>query len=323
MMGAESPPILHVLAPAKLNLYLEVGGRRPDGFHEIDSIFHEVTLYDRLEIEATSDGEIRLEEKGIAEAEQNLVHRAARKLKESGLVRDPRKGARIRLEKTIPQGAGLGGGSSDAAATLRALARLWDIPHDTRALHGIAAELGSDVPFFLTGGTCRCRGRGEEVTSWNDAFSHEDPLHFVLVYPRFPVPTKLAYEALARSREGEFALTPSSTLDSMPPTVARTRFGSGQLFFNRFQGVVYPAFPELKGIHARLSEEPFLKVLMSGSGSTIYGVCRDGGVASGLARKLEATLAADVYAVRTAPRSSPDSPSPHMRSRGGFPGPEE
>jgi len=99
----------------------------------------------------------------------------------------------------------------------------------------------------------------------------------------------------------------------MRPTVARTRFGSGQLFFNRFESVVYPAFPELKGIHARLSEEPFLKVLMSGSGSTIYGVCRDADDASGLARKLEATLAADVYAVRTAPRSSPDFPSPDAR----------
>jgi 4-diphosphocytidyl-2-C-methyl-D-erythritol kinase len=315
--------VARVRAPAKLNLFLEVGGRRADGFHEIDSVLHEVTLHDEIEIEATGDGEIRLEEKGIAEAEKNLVYRAAAKLKESGLVRDSRKGARIRLEKRIPQGAGLGGGSSDAAATLRALARLWGAVEDPGALHRIAAELGSDVPFFLTGGTCRCRGRGEEVTSWNDAFSHEDPLHFVLVYPRVPVPTKLAYEALARSRGVDFALTPSSVLDSMHPTVARTRFGSGQLFFNRFESVVYPAFPELEGIHARLNEEPFLKVLMSGSGSTIYGVCKNADEASGLARKLGAELAADVYAVRTAPRSSPDLPSPHVRPRGGFPGNEE
>lgn len=316
MLWEESGSTIRVRAPAKLNLYLEVGARRPDGFHEIDSVLHEVTLYDEIEIEATLDGAIRLEEEGIAEAEKNLVYRAARKLKESGLARDgSRAGARIRLRKGIPEGAGLGGGSSDAAATLAALARLWsiDLPDE---LSRLAAELGSDVPFFLTGGTCRCRGRGEEITSWNEAFSDASPLHFVLVYPRIKVATKMAYDALAASRGGDFALTPSSPLDSMPATVARTRFGSGQLFFNRFESVVYPAFPELKVVHARLSEEPFLKVLMSGSGSTVYGVSRDAGAAEGLARKLRVDLAADVYAVRTAPWSpGPHSSGPHSGGR--------
>src|SRR5688500_2274425 len=109
------PGGLRVLAPAKLNLHLAVGGLLPGGFHEIDSLFHAVTLHDELEIISRDDGEVRLEEEGIAVGEKNLVYQAARKLRESGLrPASGHPGATIRLRKRIPQGAGLGGGSSDA-----------------------------------------------------------------------------------------------------------------------------------------------------------------------------------------------------------------
>src|SRR5262245_17817690 len=121
---------LKVWAPAKINLYLEIGPPRADGFHEIDSVFQSVTLYDELELEKTSDGRLSLEEDGIAEGEKNLVLRAARRLQRwleehgsLGALGSP--GAHIRLRKKIPEGAGLGGGSSDAAAALLALPRLW------------------------------------------------------------------------------------------------------------------------------------------------------------------------------------------------------
>jgi len=298
-MRIESTPNggIRVLAPAKLNLYLEVGPRRSDGFHEIDSLFHAVTLFDELEFDPLPAGEIRLEEDGIAAGEKNIVLKAAHLLRRSiGPRAEKEIGVRIRLRKGIPEGAGLGGGSSDAAATLVGLSSLWGW-RSGYELFRLAAELGSDVPFFLVGGTARCRGRGEIVSSWASAFDGGRPLHFVLVYPRLKVPTKVAYEMLDASRGHAFALTAPSPLDSMPPASIRARLESGGLFFNRFEDVVYSSFPALGDLHACLSKEPFVKVLLSGSGSTIYGVCRDGEEARRLAQRLSATLAAEVFAV--------------------------
>jgi 4-diphosphocytidyl-2-C-methyl-D-erythritol kinase len=295
---------LRLFPPAKLNLYLEVGPLRSDGYHEIDSVLQTVTLHDELDLEPTTDGKVLLEEVGIAEAERNLVYRAALRLKESGLAAGlDRAGARLRLKKKIPEGAGLGGGSSDAAAALLGLAVLWGI--EVRAdLHRFAAELGSDVPFFLTGGTCRCRGRGDLVSSWNEAFAAAPPLHYVIVYPRLKVSTRRAYEAIDEER-GPHALTAPSPLDSMPPAMARARFGEGQLFFNRFESVVRSLVPELSVMHTAMSEEGFLRVLMTGSGSAMYGVCRGAEEAQGLARVLERKFAgrlpAEVFAVRSGP----------------------
>ncbi len=295
------PEGLRVLAPAKLNLYLEVGPLRPDGYHDIDSIFQAITLHDELELRHAPAGELRLEEEGIAEAEKNLVMRAARKLLSSGLVEGRPPGACIRLKKRIPEGAGLGGGSSDAAATLVGLSRLWGLSVRVPALASIALELGSDVPFFLLGGTARCRGRGERIESWSGAFRAAPPLHYVIAYPRVKVSTRLVYDALDALRGPVFALTAPSPLDSIPPESARYQLGRGNLFYNRFESVVYSAFPEVRSLHASLTQEPFLKVLMTGTGSTVYGVTRTGEEASRLARKLEARLDADVFAVESEP----------------------
>src|SRR5437867_6389888 len=179
---------LKVWAPAKLNLHLEVGPKRSDGFHEIDSIFQAITLYDELELENTPDGRIWLEEEGIAEAEKNLVFRAAKLLQDLLLEQriftpQRRLGARVRLRKRIPEGAGLGGGSSDAAATLLGLASLWEAPVHRNQLFDLALSLGSDVPFFLVGGPARCRGRGVKVDSWVKAFGKKT-FHYVLACPR-------------------------------------------------------------------------------------------------------------------------------------------
>jgi 4-diphosphocytidyl-2-C-methyl-D-erythritol kinase len=295
------PDGLRAFAPAKLNLYLEIGPRRSDGYHDIDSIFQAITLYDELEAHRAADGTLILEEEGIAEAEKNLVMKAARKLLASGLVPLGRvPGARLRLRKRIPEGAGLGGGSSDAAAALVALASLWELDAPASELARIAVELGSDVPFFLHGGTARCRGRGERVESWSDAFDAAEPFHFVLAYPRVKVSTRIAYDALDASRELSFTLTASSPLDSMPPATARNHLGCGKLFYNRFESVVYSAFPEVRSLHASMSRQPFLKVLLSGSGSTVYGVCRTREEARAAAKCLESRVPAELFVAESA-----------------------
>jgi 4-diphosphocytidyl-2-C-methyl-D-erythritol kinase len=295
---------LRVLAPAKLNLYLEVGPRRSDGFHDIDSIFQTVTLFDELEFRSRQDGTIVLEEEGIACGEENLVHRAARALQDflraQGAL-DPSRGAEIRLRKRIPQGGGLGGGSSDAAATLLALARMWNVDVGADVLARLAAGIGSDVPFFLTGGTARCRGRGEKVASLSEAFEAAPPFHYVLAYPRLAISTRAVYEALDAARDGGLAsaLTPPGALDSMGAASIHDQLRSGQLFFNRLESVVTSAFPAMRRLHDRLGEEGFVNVLMSGSGSTIYGHCRSAAEAERRAEQLSAQLDAVIFAVRS------------------------
>ena len=141
-------------APAKLNLFLEVLFRRPDGYHELDSVFSAIDLFDTVTIEKSSEITLEVEGSDVAADESNLAWKAARAL---GL------GARIQLTKRIPAGAGLGGGSSDAAAVLLGLHELYEKPVRIPELTKVARALGADVPFFLHGGLARCRGIGDLV----------------------------------------------------------------------------------------------------------------------------------------------------------------
>src|SRR3954469_7342886 len=153
---------VEVLAPAKLNLFLEVLGRRPDGYHEVETLMVAVDLFDRLTFRESPSGEItlRCDDPGLPTGSENLAVRAAERLRdESGR----RLGAHIDLHKSIPAGAGLAGGSSDAAAALAGLDRLWDLKTRPDRLATLASGLGSDVPFFLKAGAAICRGRGERV----------------------------------------------------------------------------------------------------------------------------------------------------------------
>ena len=291
---------VRVLAPAKLNLHLEVGPARADGFHGIDSIFQTVTLFDELEFEALPSTAIELDEQGIVAREDNLVFRAARRLQDWARAQGAEcGGARIRLRKRIPQGAGLGGGSSDAAATLLALCRLWRLSPSSEVLFELAAELGSDVPFFLIGGTCRCQGRGELVTPLSGLFTAESPLFFVLVYPRVVVPTSLVYKGLDDLGGAGNGLTPSAALDSISPTALGDELRRGKLFFNRLESTVFPAYPELQRLREKMAVEPFLATRLSGSGSTVYGVCGNALDAERIASQLCAVVDADVYSVRS------------------------
>lgn len=258
---------ISVQAHAKLNLFLEVTGRRADGFHDIDSVFVELDLADTVRASSLpSQGGVTLlcDNPEVPVDGSNLAVRAALAVRSAlGADAAAREGLRFHLLKRIPSGGGLGGGSSDAAAALRLANALWGGGLREEELLPLAAALGSDVPFFLRGGTCRCRGRGEIVETL-PAFPEDVELGLAL--PPFPSSTARAYGGLPLPDPGS-RRDPSAFIDAM---IRRDRDAMGELAFNRFEASVFRALPRLGGMHADL--EKFLRrpVRMSGSGSTLW-----------------------------------------------------
>ncbi len=240
---------------AKINLSLELAGPRPDGYWEIRTVYQTVGLHDRLRMRLTRarEIEVRVPGGGAPAGRGNLVHRvllhARRKL---GL----RRGIEVELEKNIPAGRGLGGGSSDAAAALIGLLRLAGERLSGAELRTLGAAVGSDVPFFFLGGRALGVGRGEEVYPLDDP----PPGWCVLLCPPFEVSTRAAYR-WAR-------LTPrrraAKILDSRP---SGERLWGG----NDFEPVIFPRFPELARMKAALLAAGAQQAGLSGSGSTVYG----------------------------------------------------
>ncbi|MGE5717383.1 MAG: 4-(cytidine 5'-diphospho)-2-C-methyl-D-erythritol kinase [Acidobacteriota bacterium] len=256
---------LTVEAFAKVNRSLRILGKRPDGFHELDTIFQTVDLTDTMDF---SEGE---EQRGTAEDisltiegaalpadESNLILRAAAALRERFGIR---RGARIHLSKKIPVGGGLGGGSSNAAATLRALSELWTLPATEADLHTLAASLGSDVPFFLLGGRARGRGRGEILTPLPDG--PEEWL--VLAFPPFSLSTTAVYGAFSAS-----ALT-----DPAAQTNLRGTDSGGGPDRNDLEPAAESLQGELRRLRVALSDLGATSARLSGSGSTVFGVFGD------------------------------------------------
>ncbi len=268
-----------VLAPAKLNLYLEVLGRRPDGYHDLESLMVTVDLYDTLEFADAPGGPISLacDDPSLPVDSGNLVVKAAEVLRtEAGR---PELGASIRLSKQIPAQAGLGGGSSDAASTLAGLDRLWDLKTPPERLDALAGEIGSDVAFFLHAPAAVCRGRGERVEPWLLGKT----LHFVLVCPPVGVSTVSVYRALV----------PPERLHSIAPFLDALGGDDpgalGRGLFNRLQPFAEASCPSLIPVRDALAElGPYLDGhLMSGSGSAYFGLARDLNAAQDAARRLE------------------------------------
>ncbi len=257
---------VEVLTPAKVNLFLEVRGRRSDGYHEIETVMVGIGLHDVLSIRDEPSGEIRLRcsDPALPDGADNLVVRAARRLREAtGCER----GASIDLTKAIPAQAGLGGGSSDAAATLAALDRLWDLRMDPGRLDALAAEVGSDVPFFNHLPAAICRGRGERI----EPVALTSKYHLVLVCPPVGVSTADVYRRVVPPEEPRGAGEVLAALRS-----GRTE-ELGRSLFNRLQPVAEALRPELLRVRDALAElGPWLDgSAMSGSGSAYFGLCRD------------------------------------------------
>lgn len=255
-------------APAKINLGLQVLHRRPDGYHEINTVFAAVDLYDELELTPRDDGRIVCRVEGNPQlagepAENNLCVRAARALRDAAGVRE---GADLLLRKRIPTGGGLGGGSSDAAAVLAGCARLWNLSLLPADLAEIGAQLGSDVPFFLGTGPAVARSRGEVLEPLDLVL----PWRVLLVNPGIHVPTPWAYRALNRT-----GVRPADDLAAALRGGIENPDLLRRLLVNDFEEAVFAAHPELERIRERMYDAGALLALMSGSGSTMFGLFAD------------------------------------------------
>jgi len=278
---------LIVKAPAKLNLFLEVLGRRADGYHEIETVMQTVSLYDVLTLER-SEGDVRLltESPDIPHDRENLVVKAAELLREH--AGEP-LGAVIHLEKHIPVGAGLGGGSSDAVAALVGLNRLWELALPREVLHDLAARLGSDTPFFLTGGTALCRGRGERVAQLMEVRS----LTYVVVYPGLTVSTKEVYEKLPAdlTKDGRDTKLFLGEITSGAESVTYPHL------FNRLECITLALHQSLKDLRQQMTESGLERVTMTGSGSAFFGIATGRKEAQSSAERLRRTRVGEVFVV--------------------------
>ncbi len=264
-----------VHTPAKVNLFLEVLRRRADGYHDLATLMVAIGLYDSLEFTDDPSGllTLRTDSPALSVGPDNLVWRAADLLRRRT---GHQGGAVLQLRKRIPLAAGLAGGSSDAAATLVGLNRLWGLSLSAADLVALAAELGSDVAFFLAAPAAWCTGRGEVV----EPLRLGRPLTFVLVCPPVGLSTAEVFRALT-------VPTAPVTGDALRrAAVAGEVEELGRLLHNRLQPVAEQLCPVVAELRQRLEQLGPAGVLMSGSGSTLFALCRDAPEALRLARAL-------------------------------------
>lgn len=256
------PPVIRIKAPAKVNLTLAVLGKRPDGFHELESWVVRIDLCDVLDFAASDDWNLSVNSRdpAVTHDEQNLVSRAAAALARHA---DCPRHARVSLTKFIPAGAGLGGGSSDAAATLRGLNQLWELNWPDERLAGIAAEIGSDIPFFLGPPSAIMRGRGERI----------EPVPFSfhgwigLIIPFFNLATADVYR--------RFEMPHQSIHADLCEILALHQRGSrhwAPLLFNDLEAAAFALKPELAQLRADVQRCGRVPVRMTGSGSCLFSV---------------------------------------------------
>ena len=269
MLVRNHGPSLVVNTPAKLNLFLEVLGRRPDGYHELETVMVSIGLYDTLSFNESETGQTRLRSRccfsasALSVGEDNLIVQAAELLREATGCR---RGVSIRLVKRIPIQAGLGGGSSDAAATLVGLNRLWRLGLPRAELHRLAASLGSDVNFFLDSPrAAACRGRGERVS----------PLavcgggHFVVVCPQTGLSTGTVFQRWSEERRE--AKPMSRMVRALATSGLRT---DPAAFHNALEVPACSLSPDVSRVLASMKSGGSTPVLMSGSGSACFAVCQ-------------------------------------------------
>jgi 4-diphosphocytidyl-2-C-methyl-D-erythritol kinase len=269
---------MRFLAPAKVNLSLRVLGRRPDGFHELDSLMVRVSVFDVLEIERTSSRglEFSCDAPDVPVDDSNLVVRAARLFcSTTGAAPD----LKIHLQKTIPHGGGLGGGSSDAASTLLALNTIFRLGLPKQVLAEMGAQIGSDVPFFVYETDARIGGRGEVVTPVPSV----GKLPLLLVKPPFGVPTPWAYQKWSRSVQ-------------LPGVRYAPQSVGGLVLENDLERPVFEKFLFLADLKQWLLKQPEVGgALLSGSGATVFSILEKGTNAKELAERIAAEFGPEIW----------------------------
>ena len=262
------------LAPAKLNLSLQVFGKRPDGYHHIRSVMVPVSLYDEVTVEEAPAGiRVECDAPGIPTGAANSCHKAAALfLAWAGTP----AGVRIRIRKTIPAESGLGGGSSDAAAALKGLIALTGKHPPPDTLLAMAIRVGADVPFFLPGGAALVEGIGERLTPlpWNV------PFHAAIVRPAFGLSTREGYARLGRE--------PGAPPPRGPVPTFRTFSEVAAIVRNDFEAAWGPSRPEIGVIQRELTSAGAVAAGLSGSGSAVFGLFTSEGAARGAREKLSA-----------------------------------
>ncbi len=312
-------PIVEVSAPAKLNLFLELLARRDDGFHEIETLMTAVSIFDTLKFSSHTDGQLRLKctwvggllarisaadklsperQSGsdndrnlcdwgdLPEAADNIVLTAVERLRQRAGVE---QGATIQLLKRIPSAAGLGGASSDAAAALAAANMAWKLGWSSDKLTHVAAELGSDIPFFFFGGAAICRGRGERI----ERVAGLARMHVVVARPPAGLSTAQVY------RHCRVAEKPVS----IQPLVSALRNGNlasaGRLLLNRLEEAAARQSPWIARMQREFERLDLPGHQMSGSGTSYFGICRDARHARRVASRLRAAKIGQVYCATT------------------------
>lgn len=275
MLSERRESAVVVRAPAKVNLFLEVLARRPDGYHEIATLMVAVSLYDTLEFKEDPSGALRLhcDVPDLTTGPDNLVLKAAALLRERTRCA---RGAEIRLTKRVPMAAGLGGGSSDCAAALEGLNRLWRLGLGRDDLARLGGELGSDVPFFMHTPAAWCTGRGEVVTP----VALGRPLDLVIVKPAVGLSTAEVYRGVTVPDRPE-------TGDELRRAVEAGDVEEiGRRLHNRLEEAARRLRPEIDAGLTLLRRQGPAGGLMSGSGTSLFALCRDAGEAGRVARAL-------------------------------------
>jgi len=258
-----SPKKLQFKTPAKINLGLHIHKKREDGFHELETILQMVTWFDELQLEGTSEKvELFCDTPEIPNDETNLVVKAARLLQKH--FPGSCAGVNITLKKSIPSGAGLGGGSGNAAGVLLALNHLWDLKISRENLIAISAELGSDVPFFLMSPCAIGTGKGEILEPINNPIN----LYILMIYPNLPLSTPWVYGNL------KLKLTKhKNNISILANFLMRSEFAQlGAALYNDLEPVVFKRYPEILEIKNELLRSGAGGALLSGSGSTVFGI---------------------------------------------------
>lgn len=303
------PASITLHPPAKVNLYLAILGRRPDGYHTLNTLYERLDLADDLRLtRAESDITLRCDDPSIPTDDRNLVVQAARSFFQATGIAG---GVDAALTKRIPAAGGLGGGSSDAAATLQGLNALYGAPLDQARLMALGARVGADVPFFVSDAVVGWgRERGDVITPLAPPVK---PFWHVLVHPGVPVPTPAVYAQFDRL---PVALTPPRADDTLLARLVQAGDPvalAGHLA-NALEPAIAASYPAVRHWKAVLSEAGALGVLVSGSGSTTYGLARDEAHAREIAARVRQRQ--PDWTVLTARTALPPPTTPAVEARG-------